>query len=84
VQGRASFSSSGIGTITAGTRSRLVTPVPALDLTTSSKVLVTLLGNPGGATAVQRVAVDTAANRFTVYLTANANAATRFAWLILD
>jgi hypothetical protein len=61
-----------------------VTPSPALNLTSSSKVLVTLMGNPGGTVAVQRVAVDTVNDRFTVYLTGSAGASTRFAWFVLD
>jgi hypothetical protein len=80
VSGRPVFSSSGFGTIASGTRSFVVHPSPAIDLTASTKVLVTLMGNPGGSTAVQRVFVNTASNTFTVYLTANATAATKFAW----
>ena len=73
--------SSGTGTINAGTRTRAITP--GFDLTSTTKILVTLMGDPGGSTVVQRVAVDTIANTFTVYLTANATASTRFAWLVL-
>jgi hypothetical protein len=73
--------SSGTATIAAGTRSKTVTP--GFDLTSSSKVLATLMGNPGGSAVVQRVAVDTIANSFRVYLTANAANKTKFAWLVL-
>lgn len=73
--------SSGTATIAAGTRSKTVTP--GFDLTPSSKVLVTLMGNPGGSAVVQRVAVDTIANSFRVYLTAKAANKTKFAWLVL-
>jgi hypothetical protein len=72
---------SGTGTIATGTRSRTVTP--GFDLTTGTKVLVSLLGNPGGSTVVQRIAVNASADTFTVYLTANATASTKFAWLVL-
>jgi hypothetical protein len=73
--------SSGTATLAAGTRSKTVTP--GFDLTSASKVLVTLMGNPGGSTVVQRVAVDTIANSFRVYLTAKAANKTKFAWLVL-
>jgi hypothetical protein len=73
--------SSGSAVIAAGTRSKTVTP--GFDLTTNSKILVTLMGNPGGTTVVQRVAVNATANTFTVYLNANAANNTKFAWLVL-
>jgi hypothetical protein len=41
------------------------------------------MGNPGGTTVVQRVAVNATANTFTVYLNANAANNTKFAWLVL-
>ena len=59
--------------------------VPAgVDLTGASKVLVTLLGHPGGTTALQRVALNTTADTFTVHLTANAAADTKFAWFVIS
>ena len=74
--------SSGTDTILAGTRTRKVSP--GFNLTSTTKVLVTLMGDPGGSTVVQRVAVDAIANDFTVFLTANAAANTNFAWLVLE
>lgn len=44
---------------------------------------MTLLGNPGGSTVVQRVAVNASADTFTIWLTANAANNTRVAWLAL-
>ncbi|OGN87316.1 MAG: hypothetical protein A2X23_05600 [Chloroflexi bacterium GWC2_73_18] len=81
--GRVTFDdASGTATITAGTKSKTVTP--GFDLTTSTKVLVTLLGNPGGSTVVQRVAVNATTDTFTVYLTADATASTKFAWFVIS
>ena len=79
--GRVEFSTSGIGMIAAGTKSKRVTP--AIDLTADSRVLVTLLGHPGGSTVLQRVAVDAAADSFIVHLTASATAVTPFAWFVI-
>ena len=72
----------GTATIVGGTKSREVKP--SLGLTTQSKVLCTLQGNPGGATTIQRVAVNPSTGAFTVYLTANAAGNVKFAWLVLD
>lgn len=81
--GRVKFdSASGTATIAAGTKSKTVNS--GFDLTTSTKILVTLMGNPGGTTAVQRVAVNTTADSFTIYLTADATANVKVAWLILS
>ena len=79
-EGRVSFKTAGSATIASGTKSKVVTP--GVDLTPASLVLVTLQGNPG-ATVLHRVAVDVTADTFTVYLTANATAATRFAWFVI-
>jgi hypothetical protein len=80
--GRVRFSTSGIATIAKGTRRILVNP--RVPVSSATKVLCTLLSNPGGTTSVQRVQVDAAADRFTIYLTANATAATKVAWFAMD
>ena len=72
---------SGWATIAAGTKSKVVTP--GVDLTPASLVLVTLMGNPGTTVYLHRVAANVTADTFTVYLTANATAATRFAWFVI-
>ena len=81
-QGHVRFSSAGLATIAAGTRS--VTVNPGMDITASSKVLVTLQSSPGGTTTIQRVARNTTANTFTIWLTANATANTTAAWFLIS
>jgi hypothetical protein len=68
----------GVATIASGHNSVVVTP--GTDLVATSAVVATLMGNPGGATTVQRVAVNATADTFTIYLTANATAAVTVAW----
>jgi hypothetical protein len=72
---------SGTGTILASASNKTITP--GFDLTTTSKVLVTLLGHPGGSVTLRHVGIDATANTFTVYLTAAATNNTKFAWLVL-
>lgn len=72
---------SGTGTILASVSNRTISP--GFDLTTTSKVLVTLLGHPGGTVTLRHVVIDATANTFTVYLTAAATNNTKFAWLVL-
>ena len=79
--GRVKFSSTGTATIAPGTRSKLVTP--GMALTTDSRVLCTLQGDPGGAVTVQRVVVDAAADRFTIWLTAKATKSVKAAWFVI-
>ena len=74
--------SAGQATIASGTASVSVTP--GIDLTTTSAVIATLNGDAGGSTAVKRVAIDTTTNAFTIYLTANASASVKVAWLVLS
>jgi len=77
--GRVRFDSSvGIATIASGTKS--VTVTPGINLVTTSAVVATLQGNPGGSMTVQRVEVDAAADTFTIYLTANAATTVTVAW----
>jgi hypothetical protein len=70
--------SAGIATIAAGTRT--VTVTPGIDLTTTTAVVATLQGDPGGTTSVQRVAIDTATDTFTIWLTANSTGIVKVAW----
>jgi len=77
--GRVRFDNSiGLASIAAATKS--VTVSPGIDLTPTSAVVATLQGNPGGTTTVQRVAIDTTTDKFTIYLTANATALVKVAW----
>jgi hypothetical protein len=76
------FSSAGLATIPAGTRS--VTVNPGLDITASSKILALPQTNPGGTTTVQRIFRNTTANTFTIWLTANATANTAVAWFLIS
>jgi len=73
--------SAGQATIASGTSSVVVTP--GVDLTTTSAVVATLNGDAGGSTAVKRVAINATANTFTVYLTGNATASVKLAWIVL-
>ena len=73
--------SAGIATIASGTNNVLVTP--GIDLTGTSAVLATLQGSAGGTTTVHRVVIDTTANQFRIYLTANATANVKVAWIVL-
>ena len=80
-EGRVTFKTAGLATIGSGTASKTVTP--GVDLTSSSKILCTLMGNAGGATTVKRVAVNTTTNAFTIHLTALSTAAVKVAWFVI-
>jgi hypothetical protein len=82
VHGPARFSSSGLATIRAGTRSRTV--APGLDITSRSRVLATLQTTAGGSTTVRRVARDVVRNRITIYLTGKAIANCQVAWFVIS
>jgi hypothetical protein len=56
---------------------------PGIDLTSTSTVIATLNGDAGGSTAIKRVAINATTNAFTIYLTANATASVKVAWLVL-
>jgi hypothetical protein len=74
--------SAGLATIASGTSSIAVTP--GIDLTATSGVIATLNGSAGGSTAVKRVAINATTNVFTIYLTANATASVKVAWLVVS
>jgi hypothetical protein len=64
--------SAGQASIASAGSSIVVTP--GIDLTSSTAVIATLNGNAGGSTTVRRVAIDTGANTFTIFLAANSTA----------
>jgi hypothetical protein len=68
----------GVATISSGKSSVLVTP--GIDIGSGSAVVATLQGSAGGTTTVHRVAIDTTANTFTIYLTANSTTNVKVAW----
>lgn len=67
----------GVATILATKTSVVVTP--GIDLVATSAVVATLQGSAGGA-VVERVAVDTTANSFTIFLTKATPAGVKVAW----
>jgi hypothetical protein len=71
--------SAGIAQVNAGTNNVVVSP--GIDLTSTTAVIATLQGTAGGTTTVHRVVVDTAANTFRIWLTANAAGNVKVAWL---
>ena len=81
-KGPVSFSSAGLATIPSG--SDRVTVTPGIDVTAGSKILCTLQGSAGGTTTVLRVSRDTTNDRFTIYLTRAATAATPVAWFLIS
>lgn len=81
--GRVRFDhATGTATIAAGTNSVVVTP--GITLVSGSAVTATLMGNPGGSTTVQRVAVNTTDDTITIFLTANATADVKVGWHAFD
>jgi len=81
-KGRVTFDQSvGLATIASGQKS--VTVTPGIDLTATTAVVATLQGSAGGTTTVHRVVVNAAGNTFTIYLTANATASVKVAWIVL-
>jgi hypothetical protein len=79
--GQVRFSTSGIATIARG--SKQVTVNPHVPITTASAIHCTLLGNPGAGSTIHRVARNYTADVFTIWLTANASAATKVAWFLI-
>jgi len=71
---------SGVATIASGTKSITVTPGTALGGTFG---FATLQGSAGGTTTVHQVAIDSAVNKLTIHLTANATVAVKVSWLVL-
>jgi hypothetical protein len=78
VVGRARFDHCvGVAVLGATTSSIVVTP--GLELSSTSAVTATLMSGVG-TVMVRRVAVDTAADTFTIVLTGSAPAGTKIAW----
>jgi hypothetical protein len=80
VLGRVSFETSGVGQIDSGNSSADVDP--GVQVADSTRILVTLHGDPGGSTVVKRVSRNTAADTFTVHLTAPSSATVKFSWFV--
>jgi hypothetical protein len=77
--GRVRFDkSSGRATIQAGQNQVTVSPGFSLE---QSRVLATLIGNPGGATTIQYVSLSS--QSFTVHLTANAASRVVVSWFVI-
>jgi len=80
--GRVRFSTSGVATIPAGASE--VTVTPAFRVVGSAKVLATQQGNAGSPATLRFVAIDLAANAFTVHMTEAVATSTPVAWFVLD
>jgi hypothetical protein len=81
-RGHVRFSTSGLATILAGTNS--VRVAPGFDISSTSKVLAVLQGNPGGSVVLRYVLRDDPNNRFTIQLSANAAVNTPVAWFVIS
>jgi hypothetical protein len=81
VQGQAVFSSSGLAAIPARVTSIAVSP--SVPLTTTSKVLCTVIDSPGPSSWLHYVEVQPAAGTFTVVLSGASTRAARLAWFVL-
>ncbi|HEV8516754.1 MAG TPA: hypothetical protein VGQ47_03820 [Candidatus Limnocylindrales bacterium] len=80
-RGHVRFSTAGLATIAAGTNS--VTVTPGFDISSGSKVLAVLQGNPGAGILFRFVRRDSVNDRFTIYLSGNATANTPVAWFVI-
>jgi len=80
-QGRVQFSTSGLATIGAGSKS--VTVTPGVEIDANTKILATLQQNAGAGVTVERVYRDAAANKFNIVLTANASSAVKVGWFVI-
>ena len=76
------FTTSGIATVIAGSSS--VSVNPGVDVNAATKVLCTMMGDPGGLTVVQRVSRNEGANTFQIILTTNTTANTEVAWFVIS
>ena len=81
VAGVATFTRSGIATVTSAATS-LVVPVPG-QITTGSFILATLQGTASGTLAVQSAASNPSNGTITIYFTGTAPTGTKVAWLVL-
>jgi hypothetical protein len=80
--GPVEFSSAGRATIQSGSTSVVVNPGVAIDPVT--KILCTLMSDPGGTTTLRHVTKNNAANTFEVNLSAAATANTSVAYFVIS
>jgi hypothetical protein len=80
-QGRVGFNTAGLASIAAG--SDHVTVSPGFPISSTSKVLAILQGDPGNGALVGHVSRDVANDRFTIKLTVSAARATPIAWFVI-
>ena len=78
-EGAVKFTSSGIATITAGTRTANVQP--EVRVTSTSKILCTLLDDPGTSRLLY---VDPGTNAFTIHMSENVPGNVKAAWFVID
>ncbi|HEX5015842.1 MAG TPA: hypothetical protein VFV72_16980 [Candidatus Limnocylindrales bacterium] len=72
----------GVATVASGTNTVAVTP--GIDLTASSAVVATLMGDAGGSTVVKRVSVNASTNVLTIILSANSTKNVKVAWHVFN
>lgn len=82
VEGRVTFTTAGLATLQAGTDHVRVTPGVGIEST--SKILCTLHGDPGGSTTIQRVTRDAAENAFTIHATADVTDDCPVSWFVIS
>ena len=82
VEGKVTFTTAGLSTIRSG--SDRVTVTPGVGIESTSKILCTLHGSPGGATAIQRVVRHPDADTFTIYATANVTSECSVSWFVIS
>ena len=80
--GPVQFSTSGIATIPTGFGAVVVNP--GVDLNQSSKILCTLMSNPGGTTTLHHVTKNNGPNTFQINLTDVATAETSVAYFVIS
>jgi len=81
VDGAARFKSSGIAHVKAGKSTKTVDP--GVDINGKSKILCTLLGNPGTAAVIKWVNPLPGKDKFKLYLTQSVAVNTDFAWFVI-
>jgi hypothetical protein len=79
--GRVEFKTSGIATIGAGATDQIVDP--SVPIKAGTRILVTLLGSPGGTTVLSHVSKNTDNDTFNVVLTGPSVRACPFSWFVI-
>ncbi len=82
VDGAARFKTSGIAHVKAGHSSKSVSP--GVDINGKSKILCTLLGNPGNGAVIKWVNPLYGKDKFKLYLTQAVAVNTDFAWFVIS